>query len=163
MTKTMTRKMTLERTYQAPIEHVWELWTTKEGIESWWGPEGFTVQVNKMDLRPGGRLEYAMTATGPEQIAFMQKANMPLTTQTRLTYTEVVPMKRLAYETIADFVPGVEPYNVSTVVELEATAKGVRMMLTFDAMHDEQWTKMAVMGRESELRKLAGVLGQKNG
>ena len=36
------RRITMERTFAAPMEDVWELWTTKEGIESWWGPEGFT-------------------------------------------------------------------------------------------------------------------------
>ena len=41
-------------------------------------------------------------------------------------------------------------------------ADGVRMVLTFDAMHDEHWTQMAVMGRESELGKLARVLKARN-
>ena len=38
------RTITIERTYQAAIEDVWALWTTKEGIESWWGPDGFAVK-----------------------------------------------------------------------------------------------------------------------
>jgi uncharacterized protein YndB with AHSA1/START domain len=33
------RKITLERTYPSPIEDVWDLWTTKDGIESWWAPK----------------------------------------------------------------------------------------------------------------------------
>jgi len=41
-------------------------------------------------------------------------------------------------------------------------ADGVRMVLTFDAMHDEHWTQMAVMGRESGLGKLARVLEARN-
>jgi hypothetical protein len=32
------------------------------------------------------------------------------------------------------------------------------MVLTFDAMHDEHWTQMAVMVWESELDKLAKLL-----
>jgi uncharacterized protein YndB with AHSA1/START domain len=44
--------MTIERTYEARIEDVWALWTTADGIESWWGPEGFTVTVRSSDLRP---------------------------------------------------------------------------------------------------------------
>ncbi len=56
------RRITLERTYQASLEEVWEMWTTPEGIESWWGPDGFAVEVRKLDLRPGGELLYAMTA-----------------------------------------------------------------------------------------------------
>ena len=41
-------------------------------------------------------------------------------------------------------------------------ADGVRMVLTFDAMHDEHWKQMAVMSRESELGKLARVLEARN-
>src|ERR1700716_2763645 len=89
------RTITLERTFKASIEEVWELWTTKEGIESWWGPEGFAIKVLTLDLRPGGELVYAMTAIASDQIEFMKNAGMPLTTKTRVTYTEVVPPRRL--------------------------------------------------------------------
>jgi uncharacterized protein YndB with AHSA1/START domain len=137
---------------------VWELWTTKEGIESWWGPDGFAVKVQQIDLRPGGELVYAMTATGADQIDYMKKAGMPVTTVSRLTYTEVVPPRRLAYSHLADFIPGVKAYEVPTTVELEETPAGVRMVLSFEAMHDEHWTNLAVMGWENELGKLAKVL-----
>jgi uncharacterized protein YndB with AHSA1/START domain len=157
-TQDARRKVTLERTFNAPIEEVWDLWTTKDGIESWWGPDGFEVKVRKLDLRPGGELLYAMTATAPDQIDFLKKAGMPATTENRLTYTEVVPPRRLAYTQLADFIPGVEAYEVPMTVELESTPHGVRMTLTFQAMHDEHWTKLAVMGWESELGKLAKLL-----
>ena len=32
------------------------------------------------------------------------------------------------------------------------------MVLTIDAMHDERWTQLAVMGWENELGKLAKVI-----
>jgi uncharacterized protein YndB with AHSA1/START domain len=44
---TQTRSIRLERTYRATIDEVWDMWTTKEGIESWWGPDGFAVKVRK--------------------------------------------------------------------------------------------------------------------
>ena len=59
---------------------------------------------------------YAMTAVAPAQAQFMKDAGMPLTTQGRITYTEVVAQRRLAYIHLADFIPGVEPYDVATVV-----------------------------------------------
>jgi len=152
------RTVTLERTFQASIEEVWDLWTTKDGIESWWGPDGFAVKVNELDLRPGGALLYSMTAVGSDQIAFMKNAGMPLVSETRVTYTEVDPPRRLAYSTVADFIPGVDPYDVTTVVELRAIGDGVRLLLTQEAMHDESWTQMALLGWESELNKLAQVL-----
>ena len=83
---------------------------------------------------------------------------MPLTTEARITFTEVVPTRRLAYVHLADFIPGVEPYDVATVVELESTPQGVHMVLTFDAMHSDEWTQRAAMGWESELNKLAVVV-----
>ena len=33
-------KFVMERTYRASVDELWELWTTKEGFESWWPPEG---------------------------------------------------------------------------------------------------------------------------
>jgi uncharacterized protein YndB with AHSA1/START domain len=152
------RRITIERTYAATVEDLWDLWTTKEGIESWWGPEGFEVKVRKLDLRPGGELRYAMIATAPEQVEFMKKAGMPLSHEARVTYTEVVPPRRLAYEHLTDFIPGVEPYAVAHLIELQPVAQGVKMVLTIDAMHDEVWTQRAVMGWESELGKLAKVV-----
>lgn len=158
MTGANERTVTLERVWDAPLADVWELWTTKEGIESWWGPGGFHVTVHAMDLRPGGILDYTMTASGAEQVAFVQAAGHPLSTRHRATYTAVVPMTHLAYDHLMDFVPGVPPYEVAHVVTLEETASGVRMVLTFDVMHDEQMTRMAEMGWVSELEKLGAAL-----
>ena len=152
------QKIILERTFDAPLEAAWNLWTTAKGIESWWGPEGFEVKVRRLNVSPGGELVYVMTATHSDQIDFLTKAGMPLVIEHRVTFTEVSPMRRLAFTDLADFIPGVEPYEVATVVDFEFGPKGWRMVLTFDAMHDEQWTRLAVMGREMELDKLVSLL-----
>jgi len=156
-----TKKIRIERNYPASAGEVWELWTTSEGIESWWAPDGFTVEVRKLDLRPGGELIYAMTATGPEQVAFMKQAGMPLTTESRKTFTELVPPKRITYLSLADFIPGVKPYEFLTVVDLQPGADGVRAVMTVDAMHDDEWTQRLVMGRENELDNLTKVIDRK--
>ena len=159
MTQGKTReRVTIERTYNANIDNVWSLWTTKQGIESWWGPAGFSTTVLALDLRPGGELRYAMTATAPAQVEFMKNAGMPVTNEGRITYTEVANQRRLGYNHLADFVPGVHPYDVATLVEFHSIGSSVRMVLTFDAMHDEEWTKRAVMGHESQLGKLEKVI-----
>ncbi len=153
-----SKRITLERTYKASIEDMWDLWTTKEGIESWWGPDGFAVTVHKLDLRPGGELLYAMTAVAPEQIAFMKNVGMAVSHDSRITYTDIVPRTRLAYDHLADFIPGVEAYTVATIVEMIPGPEGVRMVLSLDAMHDEIWTQRMAAGWEMELGKLAKVL-----
>jgi len=83
---------------------------------------------------------------------------MPLSTPCKITFTEVSPPHRLAYKTLTDFVPGIEPYDVATVVELKATAQGVKMIITFDAMHDDVWTENARAGHDSQMRKLDALL-----
>jgi uncharacterized protein YndB with AHSA1/START domain len=152
-------RFSITRTYDASLQEAWDLWTTKTGIESWWGPEGFDVTVLSLELTPGGALVYRMTATAPEQVAFMQRAGMPLSTDCRITFTHVTPPVRLAYTTCADFVPGIAPYDVATVVELKETDGGVKLTITFDAMHDDVWTERARAGHESQLRKLDKLLG----
>lgn len=155
---TVRPKITFERTLQASAEDVWHLWTTREGLEPWWGPEGFSTTVRKLDLRPGGEFEYAMTATSPDAIEAMKGSGFPLTTIARGTYTEVTPPRRLAYRTLADFIPGVALYEVAAVVEIHADPQGVRMVVTEDAMHDEQWTQRSAMGMNSSLDRLAKVI-----
>jgi len=151
-------QFSIRRTYAASLEDAWALWTTKAGIESWWGPEGFEVTVTALDLRPGGELNYLMTAIAPEMVAYMQQSNMPLSTPCTVTYTEVSAPHRLAYKTLTDFVPGIEPYDVATVVELRETEDGVALTITFDAMHVAAWTERARAGHESQMRKLDALL-----
>lgn len=158
MTQTAGTRIVIERSYEASIGDVWELWTTKEGIESWWGPEGFTTKVHELDLRPGGVMRYAMTAVDPAQVAFMKQAGMPLTTEAALTYTEIVPGKSISWSHKVDFVPGVAPYEAGNKVEFFAEGKTVRMVVTLDPMHSDEWTQRAVMGWESQFGKLNRVI-----
>jgi uncharacterized protein YndB with AHSA1/START domain len=152
------RRITLVRRYRATAEDVWDLWTPKRGIESWWGPDGFAVTVQRLDLHVGGELLYTMTATAPEQVAFMRQAGMPLATEVSAVYTEIEPMQRLGYKSLADFIPGTPSYEIGTTVSIDPEPDGVCMMLTFDAMHDEQWTERAVMGHQGELDRLDRIL-----
>lgn len=133
-------KIVIERRYTASIEDVWELWTTKEGIESWWGPGGFSVKVHELDLRVGGEMRYAMTAIDAAQVQFMKRAGLPLTTEAKLTYTAIVLGKSIAYTHRTDFIPGVEPYDVGNQVEFFAADGNVHMLLTLDPMHSDEWT-----------------------
>jgi uncharacterized protein YndB with AHSA1/START domain len=156
--KAEPKKFAFERTFDAPVEDVWDLWTTKEGVESWWGPEGFHVEVHAIDPRPGGEMRYAMIASAPDVVAGMKRMGMPLVTESKLTYRELLPRRRLAYFHAVDFVPGVAAYDVDTVVEISTVAAGVRMVVTVDAMHDAHWTEMARRGWESQLDKALRLL-----
>ncbi|MCB9761658.1 MAG: SRPBCC domain-containing protein [Alphaproteobacteria bacterium] len=152
------RQVTLERTYQATLEELWALWTTKDGIEAWWGPGGFVVVVHSLDVQPGGELIYTMAAKDPEMIAFMESSGQPTSSLHRATYTEVTPPRRLAWHHLVDFIPDTGTYQVSHLVELHPDPGGVRMVLTFDAMHDDLWTQRATMGWQQELDRIQDAL-----
>ena len=148
----------LEQTYPAPPERLWELWTTPAGIESWWAPDGFAVEVEQLDLQVGGELVYTMKARGADQIAFMKSIDMPLATTSRKTFTRTEAPSVLGYTSLVDFVPGVEPYDFATLVELQARESGTLVVMTVDPLHDDEWTERLVAGRSNELENLAGVV-----
>ena len=152
------KKITLERTIRATMREVWALWTTTKDFESWWGPEGFETKVRRLEVSPGGKFEYEMTATAPDQIEGVRAAGIPLTTRAHGTYVEVTPGRRLAYRTLADFIPGVKPYEVGAVIDFHAVPMGTRLTVTEDAMHNREWTKMSETGMSSSLDRLRKVV-----
>ncbi len=48
-------RMTITRVFDAPVDLVWKAWTDPKYVMQWWGPNGFTSPVCKMDFRVGGR------------------------------------------------------------------------------------------------------------
>lgn len=159
----MRKQITMERSFVATLDEVWELWTTKDGIESWWGPEGFETTVSKLELQVGGELHYAFTAVGPQQVEFLKQAGQPLTQTMKARYTVVQPKTTAAWMNLVEFIPGITPYEVESRFDLEARGRQVHMRLRFDAMHDEQFTKYAEMGWTEELAKLDRLIAKRGG
>jgi uncharacterized protein YndB with AHSA1/START domain len=154
--KSRPAKIVLERSYRASLHDVWELWTTKEGFESWWGPQGFRAEVHELDARVGGALHYDMIADTPEMIAAMKQMGQPTSHATRSRFTEIAPHERLVLTNVIDFLPGVAAYESQIGVDFVATGDRVRMVVTLDAMHDDEWTKRQTAGMTSQLTKLDG-------
>jgi uncharacterized protein YndB with AHSA1/START domain len=150
--------ITFERCYDAAIEDLWDLWTTKEGFESWWGPQGFRVEIHTIDARAGGELFYDMIAADAEQIAHLKRMGMPASHETRGRFVEVEPRRRLKILHVIDFIPGLKPYDNNILVEFIPEGSSVRMVVTLEQHQEEEWTRRAAAGFESQLTKLPGVL-----
>ena len=80
------RAIVISRTVKAPRALVWEVCTDPKHIDRWWGPDGFTNKTLSFELRVGGQWKYTMT--GPDGKVW---PNL-------ITYTEVTPIDRLAYD-----------------------------------------------------------------
>lgn len=78
----------IERTFAAPVDLIWQMWTQPEHFKKWYGPKGFTVPVAEMDVRAGGKRLVCME---------MQTPNGSMKMWTTGEYTEIVPNERLVY------------------------------------------------------------------
>ncbi len=83
------RSITIERTFDAPIELVWEAWTKPEHLKNWWGPSGFTSTISKMEVKPQG--EWDLVMHGPDGTDYKNKS----------IFTEVILHKKLVYDHIS--------------------------------------------------------------
>jgi uncharacterized protein YndB with AHSA1/START domain len=147
-------KIIIERTYRASLNDVWDLWTTKEGFESWWGPQGFRADVHELDARVGGVLRYDMVADSPEAIAAMKQMGEPTFHAVRSRFSELKPRTRLVLTNVIDFLAGVAAYESNIAVDFFPAGDSVRMVVTLDGMHNDEFTKMQEQGFMSQLTKL---------
>src|SRR5262249_39726825 len=44
----------ITRVFDAPRELVFKAWTDAEHMKQWFAPNGCTIHIEKMDIRPGG-------------------------------------------------------------------------------------------------------------
>ncbi|WP_437622428.1 SRPBCC family protein [Sorangium sp. So ce1151] len=144
----------IERTYPASVSELWELWATKDGFESWWGPEGFRVEVHALEPKENGLLHYTMIADAPEMIEAMRRGGQPTSHEVRARFSAFSPQKTLTLTSVIDFLPGVEAYESNIDVLFTPLAHGAHMAVTLHAMHDAQTTGMQKAGFTSQLGKL---------
>lgn len=62
--------VTITRTFAAPRRLVFDAWTRPEHLRQWLlGPEGWTMPVCEMDLRPGGSWRYVWRKSNGTEMA----------------------------------------------------------------------------------------------
>ncbi len=64
-------ELSITRILNAPRELVFEVWSTPNHIANWWGPNGFTNTIHKMDFVPGGEWNFIMH--GPDGTNYINK------------------------------------------------------------------------------------------
>jgi uncharacterized protein YndB with AHSA1/START domain len=75
----------INRSFEAPIETVFEVWTDPKHFSQWLAPTGFTMQFMKADIKEGGSTFYKMTDGGK------------VTMYGRAKYLEVKKPHRIVY------------------------------------------------------------------
>jgi uncharacterized protein YndB with AHSA1/START domain len=77
----------INRSFEAPIERMFDLWTTPEHLAQWLPPTGFAMRFHRVDIRTGGDGFFSMsngefTMHGRQQYVLVQRPD-------RLEYTQV--------------------------------------------------------------------------
>jgi uncharacterized protein YndB with AHSA1/START domain len=123
----------IERGFDAPVDLVWQMWTDPDDFKTWYGPDGASIPVAKMDVRVGGRRLVCMemqTPDGPMQMWFTGE------------YREVIENERLVYtESMSDEngnvivpsemgMPEGHPTTTEVRVELEDVGGRTKMVMT---------------------------------
>ena len=61
---TQETDLVLERTFDAPVDLVWEAYTNPEHIKQWFAPKPYEITEVELDLKPGGIFRFRMV--GPD-------------------------------------------------------------------------------------------------
>jgi uncharacterized protein YndB with AHSA1/START domain len=77
----------INRTFDAPLELMFEMWTNPKHFSQWLPPTGFTMQFMRSNIEPGGSSFYCMT--GPGDITMYGRAEyLEIEKPHRLVYTQ---------------------------------------------------------------------------
>jgi uncharacterized protein YndB with AHSA1/START domain len=117
----------IERSFDAPVDLIWRMWTDPEHFKAWYGPTGATIPVAEMDVRVGGTRLVCMeveTPGGPMQMWFAGE------------YREVLENDRLVYTEFMSDEHGNQasaeghPMTTEVRVELEDVGGRTKMVMT---------------------------------
>jgi uncharacterized protein YndB with AHSA1/START domain len=141
---TKDRELLMQRLINAPVALVWEVWTQPEHIANWWGPNGFTNTITRMDMVPGG--EWDLVMHGPDGTDYKNES----------VFKEVVLHKKIVYDHVS-------APQFTTTVQFEE--QGDKTLLTWHMVFEsrEQFIQVvktfkADEGLKQNLEKLEAYL-----
>jgi uncharacterized protein YndB with AHSA1/START domain len=146
---TPDREIVIERSFDAPRELVFEMWTDPKHIVHWWGPNGFSTTIYEMNVTPGGTWRLVMH--GPDGRDYHNK----------IVFIEVVKPERLVFRHTGE--EGTEPTRHQTTVTFAQrggrTDVTLRMVFASNEVRDEVIkTYGAVEGGKQTLGRLGTYL-----
>ncbi len=160
---TNTMNVRIERTFDAPIDLIWSMWTESEHFANWYGPMGAKIPNAEMDVTVGGKRHISMemeTPNGVMQMFFVGEY-VEINPKTRLVYSERIANaegQALAAEQMG--MPAGTPMETSVEVELEDLGAATKMVMTHvgvpaDSPGGQGWN-MAIDKLEARVAELSG-------
>jgi len=130
---TETKSVVIERTFNAPVDLVWSMWTESEHFQAWYGPTGAKIPVAKMDVRVGGKRLVCMemeTPNGTMQMWFCGEYREVIENE-RLVYTESMSDEDGNVMSPSDMgMPEGHPETTEVIVQFEDVGGRTKMVMT---------------------------------
>jgi uncharacterized protein YndB with AHSA1/START domain len=160
-TGTSPHAVMIERSFDAPVELIWQMWTVPEHFQAWYGPNGATIPVANIDLRVGGIRLICMqvqSPTGPMRMWFTGE-HREIVENERLVYSEAICDENGNITSLTDMgLPEGHPVATEVRVDLESIDGGTRMVMTHTGIPAES---PGAAGWTMALDKLAAYIASR--
>lgn len=156
----MAKQVEVTRTFNAPVEMVWQVWTDPELVKRWWGPKHFTSPFAKIDFREGGKSIVSMKA--PNEMGGQEFYSI-------WEYVSIIPLKTIEFiQNLSDKdgtktdpvkfgMPPDFPMDIRTVVTFREVAGGKTEMTVIEYAEFGTMSEFAQMGLEQSLDKMVAI------
>lgn len=103
-----TMGLSITRTFDAPRDLVWKVWSEPTHFAKWWGPKGFALEAKRAEIVPGGVFHYRMSneaghemwgkfvyreVQAPERLAYVSSFSDPEGTTARAPFPGDFPLE----------------------------------------------------------------------
>jgi uncharacterized protein YndB with AHSA1/START domain len=144
---TPDREVIVSRLLNAPIALVWKVWTDPNHIKNWWGPNGFTNTITKMEMVPNGSWNLVMH--GPDGTDYENES----------VFTEVIWHKKIVYRHL-----NIHEFTATITFEARGNQTFIHWQMLFDT--PEELIRIAKMypiheGLKQNVQKLEAYLLEK--
>jgi uncharacterized protein YndB with AHSA1/START domain len=123
----------IERSFNAPIDLIWKMWSDPKHFKAWYGPQGATIPVAEFDVRVGGRRFVGMemnTPNGAMQMWFTGE-HLAVDEPNQLAYSESMSDENGAVQSPSSMgMPEGHPATTEVRVDLAVTGDHTKMVLT---------------------------------
>ncbi len=156
----MTKQIEVTRTFNAPVELVWKVWTDPELVKRWWGPKHFISPVARIDFREGGKSIVSMQA--PKEMGGQEYFSL-------WVYQRIVPLEKIEFiQSLSDKdgnkieptkvgMPPDFPIDIRTVVTFTQQGTHRTQMTVTEYSDFGSISNFAQLGLEQSLDKIAAI------
>jgi uncharacterized protein YndB with AHSA1/START domain len=156
----MAKQIEVTRTFNAPVEMVWKLWTDPELVRRWWGPKHFTASVATIDFQQGGKSIVSMQAPAEMGGQVFYSA---------WVYTTIIPLQTIEFiQSLSDAegnkinptqvgMPPDFPADIQTIVTFKKVDNSTTEMTVIEYADFGMISNFAQIGLEQSLDKMVAI------